>query len=314
MSAHTISPAKKMKVDELIAMGGAVPQQPPSAPPPSEMLDELTKLYNEVYVPGLVLFFETRWYDFAKNRATTANPAAMLHNNQPLVSLFTSFIQTISKIKSTDPADMVYSGHLESSVVWSLACLPLSLSLPQRQQYPDPLPAEDDPWEAGGRLRVFETLLAGETLASNPLTPSSGGNVHPLRRNEFEFWYQLAKFLQQEHGSDSPADVSARDRCLNGMRALLDGRENRDVLYSIAVLREYTAHWDASFCEQNVPPHLEETDPRSKLAVATRFIRDESTSTGTTNVVRRLADLAYRAFVRPAVNVDRVRGRNSGTS
>ena len=94
------------------------------------------------------------------------------------------------------------------------------------------------------------------------------------------------------------------------MRSLLDGRENRDVLYSIAVLREYTAHWDASYSEQSVPSHLEESDCRSKLAVATRFIRDESTSTGgTTNVVRRFADLAYRAFVRPGVNVNRNRGR-----
>ncbi len=90
----------------------------------------------------------------------------------------------------------------------------------------------------------------------------------------------------------------------------MDGRENRDVLYSIAVLREYTAHWDASDSEQSVPSHLEESDCRSKLAVATRFIRDESTSTGgTTNVVRRFADLAYRAFVRPGVNVNRNRGR-----
>lgn len=90
------------------------------------------------------------------------------------------------------------------------------------------------------------------------------------------------------------------------MRSLLDGRENRDVIYSIVVLREFTQRWDAGPNEQNVGAHLEESDPRSKLAVATRFIRDEAASTGgTTNVVRRLSDLAYRAFVRPGVNVNR---------
>ncbi|KAG7288228.1 hypothetical protein NEMBOFW57_007758 [Staphylotrichum longicolle] len=297
-----------MKVDELIALGGA-PPNPPSAPPSSEMLDEVTKLYYEVYVPGLSLFFETRWYDFAKNRATAANPTAMLHNNASLVSLFTSFIQTISKIKSTDPVDMVHSGHLELSVIWALARLPLSTPLTQRQQFPESVPAEDDPWEARGRLQVFETLITGEILAGNPLTPPpAAANVHPLRRNELEFWYQLARYLLQDHASASSADISTRERCLSAMRALLDGRENRDVLYSIAVLREYTAQWDAAYSEQSVPSHLEESDSRSKLAVATRFIRDESTSTGgTTNVVRRFADLAYRAFVRPGVNVNRNR-------
>ncbi|KAK4040259.1 hypothetical protein C8A01DRAFT_15835 [Parachaetomium inaequale] len=301
--------AKKMKVDELVALG-SVPPQPPSAPPSAETLAEITNLYTGVYAPGLALFFETRWYDLAKTRPMTANPAAMLHNNQFLVSLFASFIQTISEIKSTDPGDMILADHLESSVVWSLARLPLSITLTQREQYPESGPAEDDPWEARGRLQVFETLLAGETLAANPLSPPPAGNIHPLRRNEFGFWHQLANYLLQDHASASPTDVSTRERCLGVMRDLLDGRENRDVLYSIAVLREYTAHWDASYSEQNVPSHLEESDPRSKLAVATRFIRDESSMAGgTTNVVRRFADLAYRAFVRPGVNVNRNRGR-----
>ena len=297
-----------MKVDELIALGGAAPR-PPSSPPSPETLDEITKLYYEVYVPGLVSFFETRWYDLAKDRPATTNPSAVLHNNQQLISLFTSFIQNISNIKSTDPVDMVHSGHLETSVIWSLARLPLSVSPSQRQQHPGSLPAEDDLWETRGRLQVFETLISGETLASNPLFPPPTGVPNTPRRNEFDFWYHLAKYLVQDHASGAPADISVRESCLSVMRSLLDGRENRDVLYSIAVLREYTAHWDASWNEQTVPSHLDESDSRSKLAVATRFIRGESTSTGgTTNVVRRFADLACRAFVRPGANVDRSRG------
>ncbi|GAB1318581.1 Negative acting factor [Madurella fahalii] len=300
--------AKKMKVDELIALGGVSPPVATSSPPPSEILDEITKLYYEVYVPGLTLFFETQWYDFAKNRAMTAYPAAMIHNDKALVSLFASFLQTISAIKSTDPVDMVHSGHLESYVIWSLARLPLSATSTQPQSFPESVPAEDDLREARGRLHVFETLLSGETLACNPLSPPPATNINPLRKSELEFWYHLAKYLLLAHASAEPAHVSARENCLSVMRSLLDGRENRDVLYSIAVLREYTAHWDAAWNEQNVPSHLEESDSRSKLAVATRFIRDESTSTGgTTNVVRRFADLAFRAFVRPGVNVSKNR-------
>ncbi|KAK4121623.1 hypothetical protein N657DRAFT_577165 [Parathielavia appendiculata] len=301
----------KMRVDELIALGG-VPPQPPATPPSVEMLDEITELYYDIYVPGLTLFFETCWYDFAKNPAMTANPSAVLLNNQPIVSLFASFIQSISDVKRADPADMVQSGHLESSLIWTLARLPHSIRLPQRQQYPDMIPGEFDHWEARGRVQVLEALLTGETILGNPLSPPpTGNNIHLLRRNEFEFWYQLANYLLQNHASSLPEDVLTRERYLNAMRSLLDGRENRDVLYSIAVLREYTAQWDAAYNEQNVPSHLEESDPRCKLAVATRFIRDESHSAGgTTNVVRRMAELAYRAFVRPGANVNRDRRRS----
>ncbi|KAL2156816.1 hypothetical protein VTH06DRAFT_4511, partial [Thermothelomyces fergusii] len=311
MSAHTVSPAKKMKVDELIALGG-VPPQSSSAPPSPEMLSEITKLYSEIYSPGLVQFFETRWYDFTNNPATTIDHAAIIHDNPALVSLFVSFIQTISKVKTTEPGDMVPSELLESSVVWSLARLPFSATPTQRPQCSDSVPAEDDPWEARGRVQVFESLLAGETLTANPLSPPPpGGNLHPLRRNELEFWYQLAKYLLHAHSSGSPADTSIREQCLSAMRDLLDGRENRDVLYSIAVLREYTTQWDAYSIEQDVPSHLEESDPRSKLAVATRFIRNESsTAGGTTNVVRRFAELAYRAFVRPGANAKRAGSGN----
>lgn len=299
-----------MRVDELIALSGAPPGAPATSPA-AEVLDEITKLYYEVYVPGLTLFFETRWYDFPRSQAPAANPAVMLHNNQSLVSLFASFIQSISETKSTDPADLVRPGTLETYVIWALARLPLAVDPGPRQQHPELCPAEDDLWEARGRLQVLEALLSGETLTGNPLSPPPAGNLHPPHRSELEFWYQLANYLLRDYATASPPHVSTRELCLGAMRSFLDGRENRDVLYSIAVLREYTADREALWNEQTAPSHLDESDPRSKLAVATRFVREEAASSGgTTNVVRRFADLAYRAFVRPGVNVDRGRRSN----
>ncbi|KAL2133130.1 hypothetical protein VTI74DRAFT_2862 [Chaetomium olivicolor] len=299
----------KMNVDKLIAEGGQLPL-PSTSPPSAERLDEITKLYYEIYVPGLTLFFETKWYDFTHNRATAANPTAMLHNNAAVISYFSSFLQTIDDTNRTIPVDMALSSHLESYVVWSLARLPVCVTPTQRQQYPDFVPAEDDLWEARGRLRVIEALLSGETLEPNPLSPPPANNANP-RKRELEFWYTLADYLLPQHASSAGPAVSARERCLSVMRALLEGRENRDLLYSIAVLREYAAHWDTSTIEQTVPAHLDEKDPRSKLAVATRFVRNESSPDGgTTNVIRHFAELAYRAFVRPGVNVDKIRARN----
>jgi hypothetical protein len=291
-----------MKVDELAALGGKMPPGP-DEPPNAETVDEMVRLYYEVYVPGLATFFESTWYNLRPQAIN--NPLSTLRDNKPVLNLFAIFLQTISSIQRTDQADMVYSGHLETCVVWALAKMPHSMASNALSSNADSLPAEDDLREIQNRLVVFETLLSGEPLHINLLTPppsSSSGNRHWSQRrvNELEFWYQLAQYLQQPHSSDA----SARERCLSRMRAALDGHENRDVLYSIAVLREFTPQYDVAMNEQTMPVHLDETDPRSKLAVATRFIRDEAASTGgTTNVIRRFADLAYRAFVRPGVNV-----------
>ncbi|KAG4217779.1 hypothetical protein PC116_g33741, partial [Phytophthora cactorum] len=96
-----------------------------------------------------------------------------------------------------------------------------------------------------------------------------------------------------------------RDYFLGQLRELLDGRENRDVLYSLAVIRALAPNFPPDF-ESTLPPHLDETDPKSKLAVARKFIQDESQVTGgTTNVVRRFSELAVRAFIAPGSNITR---------
>lgn len=82
------------------------------------------------------------------------------------------------------------------------------------------------------------------------------------------------------------------DDYLAALRLLLDGRENRDVLYSIALVRGLS---DRVAEYQEVPLHLDETDNRSKLAVAKKFIKDEGNN-GTTNVTRRLSELATKSW------------------
>ncbi|KAM7207136.1 hypothetical protein V8F20_002402 [Naviculisporaceae sp. PSN 640] len=300
--------AKKMKVDDLIALGGPAPSCP-SSTPSATVVDEITKLYYEIYVPGLSQFFETQWYNLKDEpgQPPSSNSRQLLCENKAIIDMFFSFLQNIVDIKSTDPADMVNSGHLETHVVWALARLPFSTVAADTSSR-SVAPAEDDLEEARSRLHVFEALLSGEVLDKNPLwSPSqgsagSGSGMTVARENEFGFWYQLGQFLLKSHSSQSVEDTSARERCLSHMRSLLDGRENRDVLYSFAVLREYTLRWDATTNEQSISSQVDESDPRSKLAVATRFIRNEASTEATTNVVRQFSNLAYRAFVRPGAN------------
>ena len=302
--AYERSLVKKMKVDELIAVGGVAPPAP-SSPPSAATLEEMTKIYHEMYSRGLTLFFESKWYDFKEGQARGSLSINPLHRIPSVIALFTSFIQNIAQDKNPGPAEILYSEHLEARLVWALAYLPASVPNEIFTRPTGAVPAENDPMEARGRVHVFETLVSDGTLNANPLSPPTLSNISPARQHELEFWYTLAGYLLEEHSS--PADGPTREIYLAKLRTLLDGRENRDVLYSIAILREYTAQWEAMSNEQVAPSHLEESDSRCKLAVATRFIRDEVAAAhgmnGMTNVVRRFADIAYRSFVRPGLNV-----------
>ncbi|KAJ4399672.1 hypothetical protein N0V85_005948 [Neurospora sp. IMI 360204] len=288
-------PTNKKTVDDLIALGGA---EPPimNSPPSQAVIQEIKNLYGEIYVTGLSYFFETQWYDLKYDKGILAHHSIqVLLNNQPLMGLFGSFVEHISQPR----ADHKYASQLEECIVWGLAKLPLctrgrGLALPGTSIPSNPIPSLDDPYEALGRVQVFEAFLLGNnsTLTQNPLcNPMVLGDLSTSRRNEFEFWWYLAELA-----------IRKPNRDLQNLRRLLDGQENRDFLYSLAVLREYSHHWDPANIEQQLPSQLAESDPRCRLAVAARFIRT-AMEEGTTNVVRRFAQLAYRAYVHPGASL-----------
>ncbi|KAJ4326483.1 hypothetical protein N0V84_003113 [Fusarium piperis] len=289
--------AKKMKIDEIIDLLGAAPPAQQTTQT-EEILNEVTKVYHEMYAPGLSSFFETGWYYFAES-------GKMSFPRDPrLVDLMASFLNILEAVRANDHAQMAYSGILETRIVWELA----------RTSYQSPdqappmgamtLPRDGDANEAKNRVKVVEALLCGDYLQANPLCPPLQ-DVDPHRTRQFDFWYNLAEFVRVRENPTLQPTVKARDDVLTRMRYLLDGRENRDVLYSIAVVRELAPHFDPSY-GNTIPAHLDESDPKNRLAVASKFILDESQVTGgTTNVVRRFSDIAYRSFVNPAVNVTR---------
>lgn len=286
-----------MKVDELVALGGPAPP-PPSASPTQENLNEIVKIFYDVYVPGLGTFFETTWYNF---KPQGSNPVAILLTNRTIIDLLSSFLSCISAPTAPDQAEILNTGVLETRVVWALASL--ANTTPARTNPPSDTPvAADDAVEARSRLIVFETLMSGTSLNSNPCMPPPK-DADPHRVREFGFWYWLAEYLRFPTGTEGLA--AHREQAVSRIRNLLDGRENRDVMYSLVVLRELAPRLPANF-EANLPQHLDESDPRNKLAVATKFLRDEALVTGgTTNVVRRFAELALKAFVNPGINIVR---------
>ncbi|KAI2611916.1 hypothetical protein GGR54DRAFT_632720 [Hypoxylon sp. NC1633] len=293
--AYTGFPARKMKVHELVGMSGAVPPALDS-PLTSEKLAEVRDLYDQVYAPGLEKFFETDWY-------TKPQGIGALVSNAAVNEMLAGFLQSMAKTDPNDVAGMQYSANLEFRVVWDLAALVYTSDY--KVNVGDYLPSSDDGSEARNRVVVFEALLSGDYLERNLLhPPPANADIRLHRNREFKFWFLLAEFLRL---IDQPSlDIaSQREYILGQMRELLDGRENRDVLYSLAVIRALGPNFPPDF-ESTLPPHLDESDPKNKLAVARKFIQDESQVTGgTTNVVRRFAELAVRAFVVPGNNIIR---------
>jgi hypothetical protein len=293
-----VKTGEKMKISDIINLLGP-PPPPQQANSSEEEFNEITRVYHEMYAGSLSAFFETGWYYFVENGQMT------FPRDSGLIEGMAAFLKVLQTVKANDHVQMSYSGVLETRVVWQLACTASWAAADHTSNSTrTSLPPDGDAVEAKNRLKVVEALLCGDYLASNPLTPPSQDR-DTVRMRQFDFWYQLGEFVRIRELPNAPPAVKARDDVLNKMRHLLDGRENRDVLYSIAVVRELAPQFDPNYAS-SVPQHLDEADPKNRLAVASKFILDESQVTGgTTNVVRRFSDIAARAFVNPGVNVAR---------
>jgi hypothetical protein len=255
------------------------------------LLDEVIDVYTQIYTVGLVNFFESRWWTFpdAKN-----NP---LRKDRQTVNLFASFLSAAAVQGSGFDA---HANALEARLVWQLICL--SYSLPKQDNAKrTTLPPANDGIEARNRVRVAEALISGEYIEVNPLSPCVSDN-NSGREREFEFWFNLAEYIRFK---DQPQYREAQELVLANMRRLLDGRENRDILYSIAILREHGPKYEPGY-EKVLPDHLDESEDRFKLAVASRFLRNQAKpEVGLTNVGRRLCEVAVMAYVEPGVNIRR---------
>nr|XP_036579010.1 negative acting factor [Colletotrichum truncatum]KAF6786441.1 negative acting factor [Colletotrichum truncatum] len=283
--------AKGMRIDELIGLlGPAAPTQEIALTP--ELLTEIVNIYREVYAIGLQAFFETSWF-----HTKDAHGKYALEHSQALLSQFASFVKVLQAVPANDHTQMAHSGVLETRLIWALATLPCSSASATTNTDAKFLPPAEDLTEAANRVRVLETLLCGDFLPSNPLAPPVP-DANPHRQQEFEFWHNLAEFLCYH-------DAVKREEILGRLRLQLGGRENRDLIYSIAISREISPRVEPGF-ERNIPQHLDESDPKNRLYVANKFIQDEAQVTGgTTNIVRRFSEIAIRSYINPGVNIAR---------
>lgn len=282
----TTIPAKRT-INELLSMGGPAPVRATTDVTISQTsLDEIKNLFYTIYIPGLDNFLETKWF--------SVKGLTKLLESKSLLEQFTSLIRQFAKTNQSDPRDIQYTSSVEARVVWALAGMVRSSALEMGgTKELKTVPSTDDPIEASNRLDIFETLLTGRVAAINPLTAPVTGSTDHHRLRELEFWHTMGNFVCLQY--EDAGAAKAVDETLAALRNLLDGRENRDVLYSIAVARGLGQRV-SEYTENDAPLQLDESDNKSKLLVAKKFVSDEAAGAGTTNVIRRLCDLATRLW------------------
>lgn len=283
-------------MDDLLALGG-IPTPPPGPPfaiSPAT-LDEVKKIYSAIYAPAIDKFLETRWFQMR-------GLSHLLHDGR-LLTQYATLLARVGILPSVPHYfQIVAATHsLEASVIWATMCLcrPVASAsnLPNGQI--NSLEANEGVHDAVKRLEIFEHLISAQYLTTEPSTNTESarnGTVfdEQLKFREREFWRLMHKFLTiRDDEASSAKDI---DDTLGSCRHLLDSRENRDVIYSIAIARHIGQRMAEFPDNLQQPTSNDEQDARARLFVAKKFIEDEATGKGTNQVIQRLCGMAMRSW------------------
>lgn len=292
--ADTIIAAKRTKIDDLLAINGVYPPPPtPSAGPIN--YDEIKNIYNTVYAPGIDKFLETSWFRL-KGIDHLLKDRLLCEQFTILISRYTIEPQHPQYYQMTAATQ-----SLEASVVWSMMglCRHVANTPNTTNGQANHPEVDDDVKDAAARLEVFEKLISGEYLDPEPVLKTentSNGTAleEQLKYREREFWRLVSTFLTIR--DDEASAAKEIDDTLGSCRSLLDSRENRDVIYSIAIARHVGQRMAEFPNNIQQPASNDEQDARTKLFVAKKFIEDEANGKGTNQVIQRLCGMAMRSW------------------
>lgn len=283
-------------MDDLLALGGIPAPLPAStyAIPPAT-LDEIKKVYLAIYAPAIDKFLETRWFQLR-------GLSYLLHDAR-LLAWYATLLARVGMVPSVPHYFQIMAAthSLEASVIWATMCLcrPVASTSNLSNGQKNSLDAGDGVYDAVKRLEIFEHLVLSQYLTSEPAINNEStrnGTVfnEQLKFREREFWRLMHKFLTIR--DDEAASAKDIDDTLGSCRHLLDSRENRDVIYSIAIARHIGQRMAEFPDNLQQPASNDEQDARARLFVAKKFIEDEATGKGTNQVIQRLCGMAMRSW------------------
>ncbi|KAI4140477.1 MAG: hypothetical protein LQ341_003828 [Variospora aurantia] len=283
-STNEHSSMDRSRIDDLIAINGVpLPALTVTQPLLENHYQSLTTAYQQVYGPHIDKFLETQWF-VNRGLEYVLQDARLCERLATLIARFNIDPQT-EAFNQALPATQ----SLEASVIWSTMSLARRVASQNRQEE-----INAGVLDAAKRFETLENMLLGQYLYSEapPQTENINGTglQAQLSQREREFWRLMHKFLTIR---DDEASASHElDETLAGARGCLDVKENRDVIYSIALVRLHGGR-----------ENLENTDGGSiqdkDLGKAKKFLRDEAEGKGNTQVIQRICGMAMRAWTLP---------------
>ncbi|MCJ1388670.1 hypothetical protein MMC18_001519 [Xylographa bjoerkii] len=291
--------AKPTKIQDLLDVGGYPPPDvKPSTSIPPPAIDEIKTLYLTAYATAIDKFFETRWF------TTRGLPHLLVDTN--LCEHYNTLLQRVTMPITQPPnyREHAITQSIEAHVIWStmLLCRQVSAAAHSTNGQNNYIEVNEGVHDAAKRLEIFETLITNQYLDNEALPQSNtssnrNGLDDQLKYREREFWRLISRFLTLR--DDEAASANEIDDTLSQCRHLLDSRENRDVLYSIAIARhigQRMAEGGKGLGDRPEELSNNEQDPRAKLSVARRFVEGEAAGKGTTQVVQRVCGMAIRSW------------------
>jgi len=275
-------------------IGGTNPPTPKiSHPITPETYKEMKLLYTREYARGIDQILETTWY--------TENGLEHLLQDYKLCQMFADMLELFRTVAGKDYEAMRMLPSTESCLIWSLMCLPRTIGARREASDTGGL-HRDAPLDLiCSRLDVMEHLITGQYLDTNPLPHTrtvSAQHNSTILETQHVFWSKLGRFVSlADHEQDMSNYVVDQQRQLDEilavLRRVLQGKENRDVLYSMAVVRHLSAR--TAGITQSHSTGITDRD-RVKLEVARKFLEDQAAGKGTTQVVQRLCGMAVRSW------------------
>ncbi|RLM00442.1 hypothetical protein CFD26_104494 [Aspergillus turcosus] len=282
---------KRVQISDLLALRGIPPPPPhPITSLPPNRLEEIKAVFLATYAPAIDRFFETRWF--------SEKALGHLLANAQLMAEYSALIDAFNDRNLNDPNVVAQLESFEASVVWSTMTLCRHVMNVSNGNHGK----DFELLATSSRLDVIEALITGEHLERNPLAqwpvpePAADPPTLPdqLMRRALDFWSSIGHFLTLHDNEASSAKEI--DDTLARCRTLLDTYENRDVIYSIAIARHIGQRW-ADF-PHSLPQHIttNEKDAGAKLYVAQKFLEQEASGKGTTQVVKRICGMVVRSW------------------
>ncbi|EFR03756.1 hypothetical protein MGYG_06755 [Nannizzia gypsea CBS 118893] len=287
---------RQPKMSELLSIGGFALPEVDTNPLSPTKLEEVKMLYK-IYAQGMDRLLECNWYD--------THGLTRLLGNPRLLSLYSSLLDGFTDPNIHDVSVITRMESFESNVIWESLCLCRSARALEPTNGTDTSNSTDPQLTyAVKRLSLLEALLTGTVLENNPVSrhnypeddpaaTTSGLNAQ-IKNRQLNFWESMGDYLSIP---DSDPDASnKRDKALFAARAFLDMIECRDVVYSIAVVRNISKFQPRKF---KLPTASDEKDPAAKLYVACRFLEDEVRGKATNQITRRISQLTVRYWDEP---------------